>query len=470
MRINRLREMDEAELAFAGIARQAELIAAREISSRELVELCLDRIAQHDGRLNAFRVVFAERARLEAEQADARGGAGGERPLLGVPIAVKDDADVAGEVTLFGTAADDRPAQADSEVVRRLRAAGAVIIGVTNAPELLLWPFTESAAHGITRNPWDLGRTPGGSSGGSGAAVAAGLVGAALGSDGAGSIRIPAACCGLFGLKPQRDRISIAPHSDADHAWHGLAVYGPLARRVADAALFLDVTAHDGGSFLRAARGAAGHLRIAMSLRPPPPQSVDDEARRAVEEAAATLRSLGHTVEQRDPPWLRALPHVSVRYLRGARESGRALPFPERYEDRTRAVMRLGDLIPEGLLAAARAREHGVAAKLGELFADFDVLLTPVLARAAVEVGRWAGRGALMTLDGVSRYTLSPLLSAWNVTGQPACAVPAGYSADGLPLAVQLVGRPDDEATLLALAAQLEAEREWPSERPPGLP
>jgi amidase len=460
--------MDEAELAFAGIARQAELIAAREVSSSELVALCLDRIARHDARLNCFRVVFAERARMEAEQADARGGAGGERPLLGVPIAVKDDADVAGEVTLFGTAADDRPAQADSEVVRRLRAAGAVILGVTNGPELLLWPFTESAAHGITRNPWDLGRSPGGSSGGSGAAVAAGLVGAALGSDGAGSIRIPAACCGLVGLKPQRDRISLAPHSDADHGWHGLSVYGPLARRVADAALFLDVTAQTGGSFLAAARSAPGHLRIALSLRPPAPHSIDDEARRALEETAATLRSLGHTVEERDPPWLRALPHVSVRYLRGARDSGRALPSPERYEERTRAVMRLGDLIPDSLLAAARSRERALATRLQALFADFDVLLTPVLAGAAVEVGRWAGRGALMTLDGVSRYTLSPMLSAWNVTGQPACAVPAGRSADGLPLAVQFVGRPGDEATLLALAAQLEAERGWPSERPPG--
>src|SRR2546427_328924 len=227
----------------------------------------------------------------------------------------------------------------------RLEAAGLVIFGKTNTPEFGLHMMTEPRLFGAARNPWDLTRTPGGSSGGAAAAVAAGIIPAAHASDGGGSIRIPAACCGLFGLKPSRDRISIAPHSDADHAWHGLAVYGPLARRVADAALFLDVTAQGGGSFLAAARGAPGRLRIAMSRRPPPPQSVDDEARRAVEEVAATLRSLGHTVETRDPPWLRALPHVSVRYLRGARESGRVLPFPERYEHRTRAVMRLGDLI-----------------------------------------------------------------------------------------------------------------------------
>jgi amidase len=179
------------------------------------------------------------------------------------------------------------------------------------------------------------------------------------------------------------------------------------------------------------------------------------------------LRSLGHSVEHSDPPWLRALPHVAVRYLRGARESGRALPFSERYERRTKGVLRLGDLISDHVLAEARARERSLTAKLGALFADCDVLLTPALAQPAVQTGRWAGRGALWTLNGVSRFTLSPLLSAWNVTGQPAAAVPAGFSSDGLPLSVQLVGRPGDEATLLSLAAQIETERPWADRRPP---
>src|ERR1700736_4595017 len=209
--------MDALDLAYSGIARQAQLIAAGEVSSRELVEIYLERIARFDLDLNAFRVVFAERARLEAQPADARRGAGEERPLLGVPFAVKDDIDVAGELTAWGSNATEGAAPADAEVVRRLREAGAVIIGKTNVPELTIWPFTETATFGATRNPWDLQRAPGGSSGGSAAAVAAGLVGAALGSDGAGSIRIPAAWCGVFGLKPQRDRVSMAPKAEA---WH----------------------------------------------------------------------------------------------------------------------------------------------------------------------------------------------------------------------------------------------------------
>src|SRR4051812_23441487 len=242
--------MDDTELAFAGAARQARLISDGEVSARELVDAVLARIERLDPVLNAYRSVYAERARAEADRVDAgRAGAGGAdgadapgaRPLLGVPVAIKDDADVAGDITAFGTAAYGPPRRRDSDVVARLRAAGAIVIGKTNVPELTQWPFTESLTFGATRNPWALDRTPGGSSGGSGAAVAAGLCGVALGSDGAGSIRIPAAFCGVFGIKPQRGRIPLGP--GRTEAWHGLVHLGPLARHVADAALFLDVAA-----------------------------------------------------------------------------------------------------------------------------------------------------------------------------------------------------------------------------------
>ncbi len=460
--------MDSADLAYAGLARQADLVAAGDVSARELVDAVLERIERIDPVLNAYRVVFAERARLEADQADARRRSGGERPLLGVPVAIKDDTDVAGEVTTMGTDAHGPPAAADAEVVRRLREAGAIVVGKTQVPELTILPFTETGTFGKTRNPWDLQRTPGGSSGGSGAAVAAGLAGAALGSDGAGSIRIPAGCCGLFGLKPQRDRIPMAPIREG---WHGLSVLGPLTRTVEDSARFYDAVKDGGPSFVEAAARPPGRLRIAVSTKVPPPIAVkvSAEQRGAVEETAQLLRSLGHDVVERDPDYGTAFLGVLARYLRGISDAAAAMPHPERLARRTRGYVQLGRMVPAPLLARARAAEAGDRERLNRIFADgFDVLLTPVFTREQLRIGEYEGRGAQWTLNGTGRWV--PHLGIFNHTGQPAAAVPAGFTPGGLPLSVQLAGRPDDEPTLLSLAAQIEAERPWADRRPPHAP
>jgi amidase len=461
--------MDPTSLAFAGAAEQARLVRAGEVSAREVVQATLDRIDALNPRLNAYRTVLTERALAEADQADARRRGGDERPLLGVPVAIKDDVDVAGEATAFGTAAHAGPVQHDAEAVRRLRAAGAVIVGKTLVPEMTMLPATDTTTFGAARNPWNLARTPGGSSGGSAAATAAGLCGVALGSDGAGSIRNPSAWCGLFGLKPTRGRVPLAPHDDA---WQGLSVNGPIARTVADAALFLDATvADDGvnGGFAAAAASDPGRLRIAVSTKAPPGSiyRLGREERRAVDDTATLLRELGHEVVERDPDYGQDLwPAAYVRVLRGISDDVRsAMPHRDRLEARTRRVATLAAAFPAGLVRWARGAEEAQARRLDTLWDHVDVLLTPAAADGpyvAGAFGRLSAVGYLMR--GAERL---PFYPAWNVTGQPAASVPAGFDDDGLPVGIQLIARRGDDAALVALGGQLERARPWADRRPP---
>ena len=451
--------MERDDLAFAGVARQAELVRSGEVSSRELVLLCLERIERLDPKLNAFRRVFSERALVDAQQADGRRGAGDDRPLLGVPIAVKDVEDVTGEVTSWGTAAQETPATADSELVRRLRAAGAVLIGKTNLPELAIMGDTEGPAFGITRNPWDPDRSPGGSSGGSAAAVAAGLCAAATGSDGAGSIRIPAANCGLVGLKPTRDRIPLAPLREH---WHGLSVAGFEARSAEDVALLMSIGAGD-DSLRDAAARPPGRLRVAVSTKPPLPTRVHRDVKRAVDDTAARLGRLGHEVERDHPPYPLVSPAIA-RYLAGiAQDAEERVERPDRLQRRTKGFARMGAAIPRPVLG--RALRGDAAARYGSFFERHDVLVTAVNAVPPVRAGQWEGLGAVRTFLGLA--LAHPFCLEWNLTGHPALSVPGGLSDDGLPIGVMIVGRRGEEAALLGLAAQLQSELRWTDRRPP---
>jgi len=457
--------VDTHELVFAGAAEQARALADGVVTAPALLDVYLERIGRLDPELRSYRVVLADGARQAAVAAQARLDAGERLPLLGVPIAIKDDVDVAGEVTTYGSAAHGPARTQDAEVVRRLRDAGAIIIGKTAVPEMMVWPFTETLAFGATRNPWNTAYTPGGSSGGSGAAVAAGLAAMALGSDGLGSIRIPSTWCGLFGIKPQRDRVPLAPHDDA---WNGLSVNGPMARTVEDAALFLDVTA-PGNGFVAAAKQAPGRLRIALSTKVPPPLTarVGKAQRAAVEQAGKLLRELGHEVINRDPdyPLSGVYGHALPRYFHGVYDDVKTLPHPERLERRTRAFARIGGLLSDRRMNAIRGAESEVAERIQSIYDDVDVVITPGTATGPSKVGAYQRRGAIATLSLVALRV--PFQAMFNVTGQPAAVVPWDLDGNGLPTSIQLVGKPFDEATLLSLGAQIEQARPWAQRRPP---
>ncbi|KUN86324.1 amidase [Streptomyces griseoruber] len=452
----------------SGLAETARALAAGEVSSRTLVEQTLARIEATQGTLNAFRIVRAEAALAEAEAADRELAAGSRRPLLGVPVAVKDDMDVAGSPTAFGCAGEHPPAARDGEAVRRLRAAGAVVVGKTNTCELGQWPFTEGPAFGATRNPWSTDHTPGGSSGGSAAAVAAGLVPAALGSDGAGSVRIPASWTHLVGVKPQRGRVSTWPRGES---FQGITVNGTLARTVADAALLLDAASgnHDLDPHRPAAIDASaavrrdpGRLRIALSLKPPftaVPARLTPEVRARVVELAGHLADLGHEVEEADPPYGRIGLTFVPRATAGIAEWVADAPFPALLDPRTRDAARLGRLLGGAPLRAARRAEAVLHRRIGGFFASYDVVLAPTTAAPPPRIG------AMLHLSGFATdramIAACPYAWPWNVLGWPGVNVPAGFTPGGLPVGAQLLGPAHSEPLLLSLAARLEAELRW---------
>ncbi|MFD6857686.1 amidase [Rhodococcus sp. NPDC060090] len=460
----------------AGLTDMAAALEAGTTTSVALVRAALDRIDASRTTLNAFRVVRREAAPTEAAEADRRRAAGEHAPLLGVPIAVKDDTDISGENTAFGCAGDFPVRQHDAEVVRQLRNAGAVIVGKTHSSEVGQWPLTGNPTYGHTRNPWSRDHTPGGSSGGSAAAVAAGLVPAALGSDGAGSVRIPCAWTNLVGIKPQRGRISMWPHPES---FYGLTTHGPLARTVADAALLLDtVTGNHPGDLHRrdsptvsdAVGRDPGRLRIALSLKLPftaTPTRLDPRVRTRITALATTLRDLGHEVILADPDYgitfgLNFLP----RSMAGIHDWVNALADPSLVDRRTRANAHTGKLLHGLPLRAALAAEPRLRGRVGRIFDRVDVVLTPTTATPPPTVDAIDGLGGWATDKVIT--AACPYAWPWNVLGWPGVNIPAGFTDDGLPIGAQLLGPDNSEPMLVSLAAQLESVLRWHEQSPAG--
>ncbi|MBV9837198.1 MAG: amidase [Solirubrobacterales bacterium] len=469
------------ELLFRPATELARLVRGGELRARELVEASLRAIDELEPTINAFTYVAHDSALAEAERIEP----GDPRPFAGVPIAIKDLKAVSGMPLtmcsdLFG---DYRPDQ-DAFAVRRLRDAGFVLVGKTALPEMGILPTTESRRFGPTHNPWGLEKTPGGSSGGSAAAVAAGMVPVAHGNDGGGSVRIPAACCGLVGLKPARGRVSVGP--DAGHSF--LVSDGVLTRTVADTVQALDVLAgYEPGDatwaprpprpFAELAAQDAGPLQIGLALNPPLlGATLHPVCESAARDAAALLESLGHELHEISPRWSREGllseftlafgPWVSVTTMLGGLLAGReptegdVEPLTWALWERARAENTLSFL-------GAQLRLESVAREVVGELAPYDAVLTPALALRPVAIGEIHGRGPdpWEHYERSARFT--PYTAIANVTGLPAISLPLYHGEDGLPAAVQLIGPPAGEQVLLRLAAQLEQALPWAKRRPP---
>ncbi|MDO0924642.1 amidase [Streptomyces sp. TG1A-8] len=435
----------------------AAAVRAKEVTPREVVAEHLARIERLDGRIGAFRTLRPGAALAEADEVGSR-AALSELPLAGVPVAVKDNLAVRGESSRNGSAATpDTPAAEDHVTVARLRAAGAVVVGLTNVPELCVFGTTDGV-HGTARNPWDTSRTAGGSSGGSAAAVAAGFVPLALGNDGMGSLRIPAAACGLVTLKPGR---GVVPAGIGNGGWFGMAENGPLATTVEDLRLALDVLAG----------GRAGHREadraprsIAVALRSPlPGVGVGAPYATAVRQAAAVLAGAGHRVRRAEPPYPLSLGLTSLQHWTAGTAVDAEGLDPARLVRRTRVHAAVG----RRFLRAVRTgdRRERLRARLVPFFTEHDALLTVALARRSPAAAPWHERGWLRNL--LANTAASPFTPPWNLTGWPAMSVPFGSLPSGAPCAVQLAGPPGSEVVLLGLAEELQALRPWRRTAPP---
>ncbi len=442
-----------AELCALSALAMADLVRRRKVSPVELIQAQLDRIEAFEPRINAFQLVRSEAALREAAELASQSRLA-DLPLAGVPVAIKDNVAVAGEPTRLGSAATSRvPAVADDKLVARLRAAGCVVIGKTQLPELAIWPFTEPVAFGATHNPWDPRRTAGGSTGGGAAAVVAGMAALALGSDGGGSIRIPAACCGAFGFKPGRGLVPVG--GGAGQHWFGLTEFGPIARTVADAAMMLDVLT--GRTIYHDPHPVEQPIRIAFSDRHPlPGASASPRVRVELDDVAAMLRNSGHSLVRESPRYPLTLGlRFNARWLGGIAQDAAGLDI-DAVEPRTRQMVKLGRFF------ASRARPASAdpfGRRMARWFASYDAFISPTLTRGADPIGTWDGVGWARTMLGVANQIYTP---PWNLAGLPAASVPFGHDDDGLPIGMQLVGPVGSEGRLLSLAAQIERLRPWP--------
>ena len=446
------------QTATATAAQIAAGVRSGALTARAAVEQALERIDRLDGRLGALQIVRTFAALREADEVDARADRS-DLPLAGVPILIKDNVPVTGEPMRDGSAGSDpAPQLHDHEVVRRLRAAGAVVVGITRVPELCVYGATDSV-FGITRNPWQLDRTPGGSSGGSAAAVAAGMVPVAHGNDGMGSIRIPSACCGLVGIKPG---LGVVPAQLGNGSWFDMAENGPLATTVADCALVLSVLA--GRPELAEVR-EPDRLRVAVSTTAPSAGiTVNKHWAAAARETGDLLADAGHQVRSARVPYGQSLiPLTLALWTAGTEMDARTLADRSKLAARTRRHAAIGRrAIRLGFTRGSH--RDGFRRRAEDFFADHDVLITPTLAQFPIRSIAWGERGWTANLIANARY--APFCAPWNFLGWPAMAVPAGLGPNGMPLSVQLVARPRGEATLLGLAAQLERLRPWPRTAP----